>query len=223
MSTRSHLVRTVSTLSTLVGLALVTGCAGSVQVAPAAPQRSASADATGVQRDGSMCTVVRRSEGSEVRDARVSERWPFTNYGSASASFAGNVGGRARQTLLSFELPDMPKGAVITKAEVNLHKCVCGGRGVSAHRVTSSWDEHTVTWDSFKGAYDSEPLANLPARDPNRVSFDVTDLAQSWADGTNANDGILLRQDNANTSFSTSESDDASERPYLELCWSVPG
>jgi hypothetical protein len=168
-----------------------------------------------------VCTVVRRGNAGNVRDTRIAAHFPDRNYGGISSTFAGNVNGGARQALLAFDLPALPEGAVITSAKVRLHKWVCGGNGVSAHRVTSPWNEDNVTWNSFAGAYDSEAVSALPVGTNGFTTFDVTGLAKAWADGSVANHGIVLVQDNNNTSFSTSEVSDPAQRPTLEVCWST--
>lgn len=212
-------------IAQLIALTLTTtavGCAAT----PAAPNALNPADlpvpaaAPAVDQAGSeMCTVVRRGANDGVKDARIAEHWPNKNYGAAPSSFAGNVAGGARQTLLAFDLPEIPEGATITSAKLRLHKCVCGGSGVTAHKVTASWSEHDVTWSTFDGAYEREAFSSLPVGSDERTSLDVTELARGWADGSVENHGILLAQANANTAFSTSEVTEASERPALEICW----
>ncbi len=167
------------------------------------------------------CTVVQRGAAGGVHDARIAEHWPSKNYGAVSTTFAGTVAGGARHTLLVFELPAVPEGAVITSAEIRLHKCVCGGSGVEAYRVTAPWHEDAVTWDNFGHAYESRAFASIPATDPERAALDVTPLARGWADGSLENHGVLLAQADANTAFSTSEAADPAERPLLELCWTT--
>lgn len=180
------------------------------------PERTHTPDWAGSE----MCTMVRRGAHGAVKDARIAEHWPSKNYGDASSAFAGTVSGGARHTLLGFELPEMPAGAHITSAKIRLHKCVCGGSGVSAHLVNTSWSEDSVTWDSFANAYDQQAFAELPVGADDHTSLDITELARGWADGSTPNNGILLAQATANTAFSTSESSDEGQRPTLEVCWS---
>jgi hypothetical protein len=222
----------------LLGL-LASGCA-STPVTPALPQASQASSSQpaaahqlvsfdSLDPDES-CAVVRRGLAREartpgswrtwVRDARLAERWPDTNYGHAPASFAGMVHAAERATLLAFSLPEIPAGAEITRARLTLHKHVCGGLGVSVHRVTRAWDEATVTWNRLAGGYEQTPVATLPRGEGGvgRVSLDVTSLAREWHEA-GSNHGIVLRQDNANTSFATSEASEPEQRPTLEICW----
>jgi hypothetical protein len=95
---------------------------------------------------------------------------------------------------------------------------------VKVHRILNPWSEDTVTWASFNRAFDPTAAASFSNNAQNgRVSFDATNLVQSWLSGT-ANNGILLEADESPlTSFHTSESDDVDvEHPALELCYTVP-
>ncbi len=172
---------------------------------------------------GERCAVVRRGLAGEVHDARVAERWPDKNYGHVTTGFAGRVHGAERATLLSFELPEIPDGAAITRARLTLYQRVCSGAGVSLHHVNQGWDEATVTWNAIAGAFDPSPAATLPygAHCVGHVGVDVTALARAWQQGGAhpSSQGVVLRQDDANTGFATSEASDPAQRPTLEICW----
>lgn len=166
------------------------------------------------------CAVVRRGLAGEVRDARIAERWPDKNYGHVATGFAGSVHGAERDTLVSFSLPEIPADADITRARLTMYQSVGSGSGVSVHRVTQGWDESSVTWNSIAGAFDQAPVATLPPRTRcvGHVSVDVTPLVRVWQDGR-GNHGIVLRQDDANTGFATSEATHPEQRPTLQICW----
>lgn len=201
------------------------GCSTAVQTSPRpiTPKATTAAPATALNTEhGSVCAII--DDKSRVTDARIAERWPDKNYGSVKATFAGSVGNASRQTLLRFDLSSLPEDVRVTRATVSLHVSVPGGPGVTAHRVMAPWNEHEVTWSSFAQSYDSEPFTQIPTSDnePITVSFDITDLAQAWAEGAQPNHGILLRQDNANTAYATSEAEDPSDRPRLLICYRQP-
>src|SRR6185436_11816490 len=100
-----------------------------------------------------------------------------------------------------------------------------GHATVTAHRVTTAWNEGTVTWNSFGGAFDAYPEAKLTleAGEEAPATFDVTRLVRAWRSGEHAQHGILLEQDDSSSSFATSESDAPTQRPRLDVCFTVPG
>jgi hypothetical protein len=156
-----------------------------------------------------------------VSDTRIAERWPDRNYGTQPSACAGNVAGAAREMLVAFDLGSIPSGADVTRATITVHRSTSGVARISAHRVTSSWDERSTTWQTFAGALDSEPIAvaSLEADAGSMVTFDVTELVRGWQTGAYPNYGIALRQLAAVTGFTTSESDDVSARPQLDVCY----
>jgi hypothetical protein len=210
-------MKTHKTLSGLAFLACMATFGCSAQLAT--PARAAAPGAQMGDDGGSVCTII--DDKARVSDTRIAERWPDKNYGEGKAAFAGAVGDAARQTLLRFDLSSLPPGVEIMRATISLHKCVNGGAGVTAHQVLSNWNEHDVTWSSFGQAYEADPVVELPAVDPepSTVSFDLTELAQAWVEGREPNHGVLLRQDDSNTAFATSEAEDPSDRPRLLICY----
>src|SRR4051794_3877011 len=86
-------------------VALLTGCGATVNQAPRA--------ATAPSASASTCIAIQRGGVGEVHDTRIAETWPDQNYGAQDVAFAGKVGGAAREVLLGFELPAIPKGSKI--------------------------------------------------------------------------------------------------------------
>jgi len=94
------------------------------------------------------------------------------------------------------------------------------------HRITSPWEECTVTWNNFGGSYAPEVEGTFNASSVGWNSVDVTSLVASWLDGTNPNYGLLLDQIDQTyprTRYWSSRSDFGALGPYLEICYSLNG
>ena len=124
--------------------------------------------------------------------------------------------------------PTIPAGAHIDSATLYLQATTTDVVTVRAHRITTSWDESNVTWNSFtnystitgydSGIVDSASTATGPH------TFNVTALVQGWVNSTYPNYGILLEQDlTGYTTYPSSENAVVSDRPWLEICYSVNG
>lgn len=69
---------------------------------------------------------------------------------------------------------------------------------IEAHTIKHSWEEQTVTWNSFQNAYDSNALKtvllNVPKRKHKQYTIDVTAAVQDWVSDTE-NYGLALIAD----------------------------
>ena len=98
-------------------------------------------------------------------------------------------------------LPPLEKGAVITDARLNLYQyqfSADNGQGfrVSAHEVTGSWDQRTLTWNN-QPKFKPEALDYLTLENTNGMAvpktFDVTKLIRGWYNNPSSNHGIALK------------------------------
>ncbi|MBN2171685.1 MAG: DNRLRE domain-containing protein [Candidatus Krumholzibacteriota bacterium] len=117
----------------------------------------------------------------------------------------------------------LPENATLDAAILRLYSADPADTTVYVHRVIAPWDENTVTWSNFGGAYAPEVLATfgtpLP---PGYVEVDITDLVLAWADSTYENHGLLLRQDDftdRNTFWSREHDTD---HPQLVIRYTTP-
>lgn len=191
------------------------GCAAATLPAETA---SRAADST---NGSTHCVTVRRTTHGAVEDSRISERRPNKNFGSEKIIFAGMGGEQRRSVLMRFDVDVIPAGAAITRATVTLSQLDISGSRVAVYRITAPWDEGTVTWNSFDGAYDPSPEAIFQGATDGAslVSFDVTRLAREWAGGGRPNYGLLFAEGVSNLTFSSSEAEIAADRPQLEVCY----
>jgi hypothetical protein len=118
---------------------------------------------------------------------------------------------------------DIPAGSVIDSATFSIAAFSGAGVHVNVHRITAAWDENTVTWNNFAGAYDPASIATFLGS-PGWCTADVTGLVQGWVDGSVPNHGILLEQGVTDpTLYRASEFATTAERPMLDVFFTPPG
>ncbi|MDF1544667.1 MAG: SdrD B-like domain-containing protein [bacterium] len=118
----------------------------------------------------------------------------------------------------------LPAGATFESATFNIYVTQPANEQVTIHRVTSAWDEATVTWGNFGGAYMPASAGSFACDDFGWKSADVSGLVASWLNGSNANYGLLLDQPEVffrTATYSSREA--AANRPYIEVCYWLGG
>ena len=149
-------------------------------------------------------TVRIEKKQTTIDDAFERSKDPSSSYGY---NFSELEVGRNRpyeicRTFLKFNtLPPLEKGAVITDARLNLYQyrfSADNGQGfrVSAHEVTGTWDQRTLTWNN-QPKFKPEALDYLTLENTNGMAvpkiFDVTKLIRSWYNNPSGNHGIALK------------------------------
>lgn len=159
-----------------------------------------------------------------------------TNYcGSGSHLLAGYGGANTNvhRSVLLFNIQNViPAGAQVTHASLNLYldsASTTSYGNVDAYQLTQSWtnavtwNDHDGTnpWTTSGGTYASTVLAAVL---PSTVGWYVWDtsaislLAQSWLNGTAANDGLLVGADNeSNSELYTFDSTRQTNGPYMNV------
>jgi hypothetical protein len=161
--------------------------------------------------------VITFQPGPEGKDTYVDSR-PYTNapatipnpynivnWGSEDRFLFGqNDGGLNNNrtgTLIEFDLSTLPSVGVskVSLILTTLDPLVLSGVNpfvVSAHRITSAWDENTVTWNSWNSSsnFDSTSVASTTVDDIAGESFewDITSLYLDWKNGVVPNFGLYL-------------------------------
>lgn len=114
----------------------------------------------------------------------------------------------------------IPVGSTLQSAVFNIYILESSDQDINIHRITSDWDETTVTWNSFGGAFNSTVEGSFNADAVGWKSVDVTPLVQSWLDETYDNYGLLLAQDNMTYPYTQFQSkENFIFLPYLQVCY----
>jgi alpha-tubulin suppressor-like RCC1 family protein len=173
---------------------------------------------------GPTCVTIQRGGAGRVADTKLRADQPTTALGAQDTVVTGDQSTQ-RVTLLRFDLSPIPAGMTIDSATVTLSEISNLGPGaIDVHRVAALWDEGTATWNSFQNAYDPAVIgsfSNGGAGHQGPVSFDLTPLAKSWYAGAPSWGVALIAP--TNSTWASSESATASQRPSLTVCYSPPG
>jgi autotransporter-associated beta strand protein len=141
------------------------------------------------------------------------------------------------RSLLKFP---MPVGATLNSASLTLFATeLYGGNPnaetMSVYRLTQAWTEAGVGWNKYDGAnawaaaggdYAGTVYASSSANPASGqpISWDVTALAQEWANGIYVNNGLLIiNSGNSNgLHFGSKEHGNAALRPYMTATVTTP-
>ena len=145
--------------------------------------------------------------GSEGKDSEVKEIFPDINSGSSTELGIGYTtwGGKWR-AYLQFDLSSVPINARIIDAYPTLyqHKSLdTGSFTVGLYRVTSDWEEGTITWNN-QPTSSTVVEASCTVYDGStalRTWYNIGDLVQGWLDGSITNQGMLLKATTDETSL----------------------
>jgi hypothetical protein len=176
---------------------------------------------TGIGCSGSL-VVIQRGTNGRVADTYIWESEPDYT-GNWETLYTGCVGPGRKQTLLSFDLSDVPSAATVHWARLSIfQRDATEPRTVNAHRILASWDEDAVTWRSFAAHFDRSASGSFSSDGSGWKQVDITALVQGWISGAWPNYGVLLddpiaREDQAEE-YVSSEDSTAVQRPKLEIC-----
>jgi hypothetical protein len=115
----------------------------------------------------------------------------------------------------------LPGGSTVTHAYLSVYQTDSNpGHEVTAYRITAPWEETQVTWDNFAGAYDNTySWGSFTTDGAGERVIDITSLVEKWVDGTYDDNGVLLYQEGAGTTYYSSNYTDKDLRPKLELTY----
>lgn len=165
-----------------------------------------------------------------------------TNYGaldiflSDAWTFSGTPG--VLRSVIDFDLSAVPTSATIVSAGLSLyaydqstglgqHSTMSGSNASLIQRVTSAWDESTVTWNT-QPTTTSVNQITLPATTnvtDNYTGIDVSGIVQDMVNNPSSSHGFMLRLLDETyyrrMSFASSDHTNASLHPKLEVCYSA--
>ncbi|MBW2964234.1 DNRLRE domain-containing protein, partial [Candidatus Woesearchaeota archaeon] len=168
-------------------------------------------------------------DATEGYDTFVNQNAPNQNYGDSEFLVAAELSGNYAGSLLYFNLSNIT-GADVSNAVLRLYYYEAPNNpanaiNISVRRIQDVWDEATVTWNNKPASGSYEWAANTLTDNYGWIEWNITDLVQSWANGTWANRGIALTPDTvpAQTQkrFYSSDSTNAAYRPQLMLNYSI--
>ncbi|PKL57909.1 MAG: hypothetical protein CVV34_05075, partial [Methanomicrobiales archaeon HGW-Methanomicrobiales-5] len=169
------------------------------------------------------------------------------NYGARTYMTIGYYSGQFSQARgqLQFDLSDIPAGVTITKAELKLYSpyTFTNTMDIEAHKITRSWIEGTGNgsqtnngatwyrydgvnlWANYGGDYDSTIVCTTQVgTNSGWYVWDITNLVQGWFNGTEANNGIILKGSNEYSTyrqFWSSDHSDQTWRPKLVVTYAT--
>ncbi len=175
-------------------------------------------------------------------DAYLASSTPSTNYGShpefSSVSWTCQGSPCFGRGLLNFDFSQIPQGAIITTATLDLYanptpvngtgNAMIGSNASVLQRVVSPWTENGVTWLNQPNTT-SQNQVNLPqSTSPfqNYTGLNLTGIVQDiFATGTPGY-GIFLRLQNevgyTAMIFASGDYSQSSLHPKLEVCFNFP-
>lgn len=135
-------------------------------------------------------------------DSWISSNTPDTNHGDDVDLWVGVFSyGEVkveRRLLLWFDIYDLPPGAIIDSAELELWQTRADGEQsyqIWPHEITGDWEQGQVTWQNappFVAVGD--PPTSVDYTPGVYKQWDVTNIAKAWQAG-DENNGILLAGD----------------------------
>lgn len=139
------------------------------------------------------------------------------------------------RSLIRFDISSIPPGSIVTSAFLSIYYNPVSSNGnhegdnISLlQRVTSSWDENTVTWDNQPTSTSTDEVV-MPATVSNtedRPDINVTVLVQGMVDDPANNFGLLFRQQDETAYrrmvFASSDHPDALLHPKLVVNYVAP-
>jgi len=159
-----------------------------------------------------------------------------TQLPAAAWTFSGTPGNV--RSVLGFDLSFIPTGSTINSAYLSLyawdqtggigqHSTLSGSNATWLQRITSSWDEHTVTWNNQPSTTTvnqvSLPATTSPTQ--NFLNVDVTAMTQDMINDPSAGYAMMLRLQNEayyrRVNFCSSDHSNSALRPTLVVTYTT--
>ncbi|MFZ6030448.1 MAG: DNRLRE domain-containing protein [Chloroflexota bacterium] len=155
-------------------------------------------------------------------DAYIVSGAPDTTYNNWALLSGAYTNGH-KSTLLRFDWSGgLPANANIQWAGLGLYQYYrANSSTVQIYRITSDWQQDTVTWNSFNNAYDSTLIGSWQTGGSGWYGADITHLVRQWLSGEVPNYGILLDHPGAGgaVGYYSSEYTAIPYRPQLVICY----
>lgn len=144
---------------------------------------------------------------------------------------SASAGDQPAQALIRFDnlfgtaAGQIPLGSIITSATLTLETTGTSTGDFQLHRMLTSWDESTATWDSFIDGLDSgseyaassDSTLSSPSTTGPHDFTGLVDTLQLWSDGSTNNGWAILADSGDGFDFASSENATSSFRPQLSV------
>lgn len=161
-----------------------------------------------VRRGLVATTAVNPSQDSYVDQAN-----PATNYGTNTSLQVSGIAGNQFRSFVQFDITALP--TVAEKVIIRLYNA--STQSVPAgvvYRVTSSWDQATVTWNTAPG-YTENWGTVAYATGAGYKELDITTLYNAWQAGTYTNYGIAIVDIGTLETNTFNSTNNASNKPEM--------
>ena len=173
-----------------------------------------------------------------TQDTWIDASNPGLNHGQATQLVLNRADGGIGngRVLLQFDVAPIPSGAVVSSATLLMNASQNGGAlNLNVYRLTSAWVEGSASgtagaaswnerltgsnWTTAGGDYSNGIQATLNSGATGIHQWNVTTLVQGWAQGTFANQGLVLGSADLGVSTVTYDSAEGAYAPRLMVTY----
>ncbi|MBK9760010.1 MAG: DNRLRE domain-containing protein [Flavobacteriales bacterium] len=190
-------------------------------------------------------TLILQPDATAGKDAvlhglatEANNNWGSTNQFPAAAwTFQGAAG--TLRTVIDFDLSSIPTGSTVVSAYLSLyaydvdngfglHSTLSGSNAGWLQRVTTAWNENTVTWNTQPNSTSVNQVATPQLNTPtaNIIDLEVSQLVQDMVNDPGNSHGFLLRLQNETIyrrlNFASSDHANTALHPRLIVTYLEP-
>ncbi|MBE6067564.1 MAG: DNRLRE domain-containing protein, partial [Clostridium lundense] len=153
---------------------------------------------------------------NSIEDSFVASNLPAENkYNSILLGVGNGSASGVTRSYLKFELPqDLKKpGSVVVNAKLNLALLTDNlqARYIDVHKVLTSWDSRTITWNNKPDYYRSvEDYEVVKGTSGTWFDWDITGIVRDYYK-TGVNNGVMLKAEDETTGYNEFLSSDCSD------------
>lgn len=181
-----------------------------------------------------------RLEGKDANvDFRVPDVNQYDHYDFRASAWTFGGASLIERTFVDFNFSEIPEGSVILGAGLSLysyyndpwdqyHSSESGPNTCLLKRVTSYWDDKTVTWNNQPSStsMDEVEIPQSLSLRQNNLNINVTDLVSDYIDDPSNSFGFLFQLKNEyayrRMCFASCDHPDTTLHPKLYVCISKP-
>jgi hypothetical protein len=172
----------------------------------------------------SITRIIQPSSG----DSWVDENNATTNYGTAATMTVHSQKNKNGRSLVQFSLPPIPTGSTVSSSTLQLYCTLAPtGRTHDVHRITVSWNEGTVTWNTPPPTFNATATASATTA-AGWISWNVLTDVSAYVGGTATNYGWLVKDNSEGAApaqtgtYATRENATTANRPKLSITFTAP-